>query len=140
MLEQYGTGAWRPVPARRDLIFLAYPRAAGAVAAIVAPPIAAGAAGRTVGDAPGLRPGGYVCDYVGAPQDLCSFCGKKWCTRCYASQCACVAEVERRAASADSMSGVMDLCSPDSSSPIAARSPHPVLSCNTLSYVRKSRA
>ena len=35
VLEQYGTGAWRPVPARRDLILLAYPRAAGAVAAVV---------------------------------------------------------------------------------------------------------
>ena len=37
VLEQYGTGAWRPVPARRDLILLAYPRAAGAVAAVVSP-------------------------------------------------------------------------------------------------------
>ena len=37
VLEQYGTGAWRSVPARRDLILLAYPRTVGTAAAVVGP-------------------------------------------------------------------------------------------------------
>ena len=41
-------------------------------------------------------PWGVRCGCVSAPQKLCSFCGVKWwCTQCYASECACVPEVER---------------------------------------------
>ena len=35
VLEQYGSGAWRPVSARRDLILLVYPRTVGAAAPVV---------------------------------------------------------------------------------------------------------
>ena len=168
VLEQYGTGAWRPVPARRDLILLAYPRTVGTAAAVVGPSAgaqfqahvgqmvearmfaqfpelepaerkrrrqeqeqaaaaaaaaaAAGASAAAVGD-PVARPPGWRCGCVGgAPQRRCSLCDAAWwCTRCYASECACATEVERRAASADEMSGVIDLCSPTASTPVGSR-------------------
>ena len=119
VLEQYGTGAWRPVPARRDLILLAYPRTVGTDAAVVGPSSATSAARCAAPGDPASRPPGWRCGCVGgAPQRRCSLCEAAWwCTRCYAAECSCTTEVERRAASADEMSGVIDLCSPTASTP-----------------------
>ena len=62
-----------------------------------------------------------TCGVAGSSAEQCTVCNTAWwCTRCFASQCACLTEDDRRAAAADAMSGVVDLCSPDSSPPIAA--------------------
>ena len=171
VLEQYGTGAWRPVPARCNLILLACPRTVdlGTAAAVVGP--SAGAqfqshVGQMVesrmfaqflelepaerkrrrqeqeqrrqqqqqrppqppphstGLGPSLGspygPAGSppylsacVCGDAGSSVERCTVCNVAWwCARCFASQCTCVTEDDRRGAAADALSGVIDLRSP----------------------------